>query len=51
MDEHLRALMEGLEIPNPEWWLDRHPDLLRLLGKSIADQAKQVKAITEGAKQ
>jgi hypothetical protein len=39
---HFLALMESLEIPNPDWWLAQHPGMLKLVGKYIAKQAKEV---------
>jgi len=39
---HFIALMEGLEIPHPEWWLMQHPGMLGLVGKYIAKQAQEV---------
>jgi len=39
----LLALMTGLEIPNPEWWIANQPhESFRALGAAIAAQAKQV---------
>mgnify|MGYP006877781003 CR=1 FL=1 len=38
---HLMALLEGLDVPNPQWWAMQPPDALRALGKAISDQAKQ----------
>lgn len=40
---HLKALLEGLDVPSPEWWMVQPPEKLKMLGKSISDQAKQVK--------
>lgn len=37
---HLRALLEGLDVPDPGWWVVQTPDALRALGKAISDQAK-----------
>ena len=34
--------MEGLEIPDPEWYLKQSPEMLRKVGEAIARQAKQV---------
>ena len=39
LDPHLVALMEGLEIPDPDFWSKRTPDELKLVGKTIARQA------------
>jgi len=39
---HFIALMEGLEIPHPEWWLTQPPGMLGLVGKYIAKQAQEV---------
>ena len=36
----LIALLEGLEVPNHEWWISQCPDALRVLGVAIASQAK-----------
>lgn len=40
LDPHLVALMEGLEIPGPDFWSNRDPGELKLVGKAIAKQAK-----------
>lgn len=40
---HLSALLEGLDVPNPEWWMFQPPEALRALGKAISDQAKRSK--------
>lgn len=40
---HLIALLEGLEVPNPELWVIQNPEALRALGKSISDTAKDGK--------
>lgn len=37
---HLHALLEGLDVPNPDWWMMQPPEALRALGKAISDQAK-----------
>ena len=39
---HFLALMEGLKIPHPEWWLTQPPGMLGLVGKYIAKQAQEV---------
>ncbi len=39
---HFIALMEALEIPHPGWWLTRPPEMLGLVGKALAKQAKEV---------
>jgi hypothetical protein len=43
---HFLALMEGLEIPNPEWYLQQHPEVLMRIGRAIAHQAKQAASET-----
>ena len=45
MIEHLKALAEGLEIPNIEWYITKDPQALRLVGEAIARQAKQAEEI------
>lgn len=40
--QHLISLMAGLEIPGPEFWYNRHPHDLELVGAEIANQAKSV---------
>lgn len=42
MMPHFLALMDGLEIPNPEWYLKQNPEILRKVGAAIAHQAKYV---------
>ncbi len=37
--EHLKALLEGLQIPDAEKWLEFPPEYLKQLGHTIATQA------------
>ena len=43
---HFAALMEGLEIPNIEWYLKQDPEIIRRVGVAIAHQAKQAPEAT-----
>lgn len=40
--EQLKSLLEGLDVPNPDFWMLQPPGVLRELGKAISDQAKIV---------
>ena len=42
----LKSLLEGLEVPNYEWWKTQPPEALLKLGEAIANQAKRA----EGAR-
>ncbi len=44
---HLLELLEGLEVPNPQWWASKPPGVLRSLGKAISGQAKRLAEINE----
>jgi len=47
MTNHIFALMETLEIKNPEYWLTQDPEKLAFVGKFIADQAKLAQSIQQ----
>lgn len=42
----LKALLEGLEVPNYDWWKVQPPEAFLKLGEAIATQAK----MAEGAR-
>ncbi len=44
---HLLELLEGLDVPNPQWWAIKPPWVLRSLGKAISGQAKRLAEINE----
>lgn len=46
--EQCKALLKGLDVPNPDWWVGQLPEALFALAKAVSDQAKQV---TDVAKQ
>lgn len=37
----LRYLLQGLEVPDVEWWMDQHTESLKALGKAVSGQAKR----------
>ena len=42
LEAKLVALMMGLEIPNPEWWIkNQPPESFMALGAAVAGQAKR----------
>ena len=40
MDEKLKALLVGLEIPDPGWWDKQPPEAFEKLGECVALKAK-----------
>lgn len=42
LEIQLMRLLEGLDVPHPEFWMLQPPEALYSLGKAISNQAKQV---------
>ena len=38
----LMALLKGLDVPDPIWWLRQSPEALEALGRAVSGQAKRV---------
>jgi hypothetical protein len=45
----LRAMLDGLEIPNPEFWMASQPWVLRAVCETIAGQAKRAADTSSGS--
>lgn len=40
--DRLRAVLEAMEVPSVDWWMKRHPEVIRQLILTTVEQAKRV---------